>query len=93
MTEPVHESTGNVFADLGFESGEAAILYMRAQLMADLRQSIRSSAMTPLEAANYLGITQSRLDDLLAGHWHKFSLEMLITLAARTGRQVTLELA
>jgi predicted XRE-type DNA-binding protein len=45
------------------------------------------------EAAQQLGVTQSRISDLMRGKWEKFSLEMLITLAARAGRQVTLELA
>ena len=51
MTEPVIVSSGNVFADLGFDPGEAAILQMRARLMADLRQHIRADQMTPPEAA------------------------------------------
>jgi hypothetical protein len=29
----------------------------------------------------------------MSGSWEEFSLEMLITLAARVGRKVTLELA
>ena len=93
MSEVVYESSGNVFEDLGFEAGEAAILQMRARLMAVLREHIRSNGMTQTEAAQQLGVTQSRISDLMRGKWEKFSLEMLITLAARAGRQVTLELA
>ena len=93
MIEPIVESTGNVFADLGFEPGEAAILHMRAKLMSDLRLFVESSGMTQMEAAETLGIAQSRVSDLMRGKWEKFSLEMLITLEARAGRQVTLELA
>ncbi len=93
MNERIAESTGNVFADLGFESGEAAILQMRAKLMNDLRAYIESSGMTQMEAAERLGIAQSRVSDLMRGKWEKFSLEMLITLEARAGRRVTLELA
>ena len=93
MSEVVYESSGNVFEDFGFEAGEAAILQMRARLMADLREHIRSNGMTQTEAAQQLGVTQSRISDLMRGKWEKFSLEMLITLAARAGRQVTLELA
>ena len=93
MTEAVHESSGNVFVDLGFDSGEAAILHMRAQLMADLREWVQARGRTPAETADQLGITPARTADLMAGKWEKFSLEMLITLAARAGRQVTLELA
>jgi predicted XRE-type DNA-binding protein len=33
------------------------------------------------------------MSDLMRGRWEEFSLEMLITLAARIGRKVTLELA
>jgi predicted XRE-type DNA-binding protein len=93
VTEPIIESTGNVFADLGFDSGEAAILQMRARLMADLREQIRAGGMTQTEAAERLGITQSRVSDLMRGKWEKFSLEMLIVLEARAGRTITLELA
>jgi predicted XRE-type DNA-binding protein len=93
MNEPITESSGNVFADLGFESGEAAILQMRARLMNDLRAYIEAGGMTQTEAAERLGITQSRVSDLMRGKWEKFSLEMLITLEARAGRRVTLELA
>jgi predicted XRE-type DNA-binding protein len=93
VTEPILESSGNVFTDMGFDSGEAAILQMRAKLMADLREYIRTRGMTQTEAAELLGITQSRISDLMRGKWEKFSLEMLITLEARAGRTVTLELA
>ena len=92
MGETITESTGNVFADLGFGPGEAAILHMRAKLMSDLREVIESSGMTQTQAAEKLGIAQSRVSDLMRGKWEKFSLEMLITLEARVGRAVTLEL-
>jgi predicted XRE-type DNA-binding protein len=93
MKEPITESCGNVFADLGFDPAEAAILQMRATLMNDLREFIRTSGMTQVEAAKLLGIGQSRVSDLTRGKWEKFSLEMLITLEARAGRKVKLDLA
>jgi predicted XRE-type DNA-binding protein len=91
MTEPIHPSSGNVFADLGFDEGEAAILQMRAKLMADLRESVLASGLTQTQAAERLGIAQSRLSDLMRNKWEKFSLEMLVTLEARAGRRVTIE--
>jgi predicted XRE-type DNA-binding protein len=93
MKEPITDSSGNVFADLGFDPAEAAILQMRAKLMNDLRDFIRLSGMTQMEAAQRLGIAQSRVSDLMRGKWDKFSLEMLISLEARAGRKVNLELA
>lgn len=47
-------------------------------------------------AATFLSIqgsTQATSCDLMRNKWEKFGLEMLITLEARTGRGVTLELA
>ncbi len=93
MTATFTESSGNVFADLGFEPAEAAILKMRATLMSDLREYIQSSGMTPTQAAKKLKIGRTRLSDLTHGRWEEFSLEMLITLAARIGCKVRLELA
>lgn len=92
MVKPIFESSGNIFEDLDLEPAEAAILQMRAKLMNDLREYVQSSGMTQTEAAEILGVTQSRVSDLMRGKWEKFSLEMLITLESRAGRQVTLEL-
>ena len=93
MSTTITESSGNVFADLGFEPAEALILEMRAKLMSDLREYIQSSGLTQPAAAKRLKITRSRVSDLMSGRWEEFSLEMLITLAARVGCKVTLELA
>lgn len=93
MSTTTTASSGNVFADLGFEPAEAVILQMRAKLMSDLREYIESSGMTQSAAAKKLKIARSRVSDLMRGRWEESSLEMLITLAARVGCKVTLELA
>jgi predicted XRE-type DNA-binding protein len=89
----ITESCGNVFLDLGFSQEEATILTMRAQLMGELRIKIRDKHWTQAEAAKVLGISQSRVSDLIRGKWDKFSLDMLITLATRAGKKVELKLA
>ena len=89
----VTESSGNVFTDLGFAPGEAAVLALRADLMARLRVMVQTEGWTQAQAAQRFGIAQSRVSDLLRGKWDKFSLDMLITLATRAGRKVELELA
>lgn len=93
MKEEIIESSGNVFADLGFSAEEAALLSMRAELMAGLRDTIASKGWTQIEAATVLGIGQSRVSDLMRGKRDKFSLDMLVTLATRAGRQVALTVA
>jgi predicted XRE-type DNA-binding protein len=93
MDDVIIGSSGNVFLDLDFDPGEAIILQMRAKLMNDLREYIATNGLTQVEAAEQLGVAQSRVSDLVRGKWDKFSLEMLITFEARIGRHVTLELA
>ena len=89
----ITESSGNVFLDLGFPPDEAALLAMRADLMAKLRLTIDEKGWTQAEAAKVLGIAQSRVSDLVRGKWERFSLDMLITLASRAGLRPRLELA
>ena len=93
MTEAVVNSSGNIFVDLGYSPDEAAILQMRADLMADLRKFIKAKKLTQARAAQILGVSQSRVSDLIRGKWERFSLEMLITLATRAGMRVTLQKA
>jgi predicted XRE-type DNA-binding protein len=93
MSEAVVNSSGNVFIDLGYSPDEAAILQMRADLMADLRKWIKAKRLTQARAAEILGVSQSRVSDLIRGKWERFSLEMLISLATRAGMQVTLRKA
>jgi predicted XRE-type DNA-binding protein len=89
----ITRSSGNVFADLGFPPEEVVVLSMRAEVMASLRNLIVKRGWTQAEAARQLGVTQSRISDLVRGRFEKFSLDMLVTLAARAGRSVKLRLA
>ena len=66
---------------------------MRADLMCQLEILIRDKQWTQAEAAKVLGISQSRVSNLIRGKWDKFSLDMLITLATRAGKKVELKLA
>lgn len=93
MKKQSKKRSSNVFLDLGFEPAEAAVLEMRAKLMSDLRAYIEIEKLTQSEAAKRLGVGQSRVSDLVRGKWEKFNLEMLITLEARIGRTVRVELA
>ncbi len=86
-------SSGNVLIDLGYSEEEAAILQMRADLMADLQKFIKAKNLTQAKAAEILGVSQSRISDLTTGKWERFSLEMLITLATRAGMHIKLRRA
>jgi predicted XRE-type DNA-binding protein len=89
----ITKSSGNVFSDLGFPPDEVAVLTLRAELMVALRKLIAANGWTQAQAAEELGVTQSRVSDLIRGKHDKFSLDMLVTLAARAGRRVKVRIA
>ncbi len=85
--------SGNVFIDLGFDPAEAEIMALRAEVMIRIEQHLKAQGWTQLEAARRLGITQPRVSKLIRGVWQDFSLDMLLTLAARAGLHPRLKLA
>lgn len=93
MKEPIVKSSGNIFLDLGFPPEEAAVFQMRSEVMTDLRKFIQGKKLTQTEAATILGVSQSRVSDLIRGKWERFSLEMLIVLATKAGMRISLKRA
>ena len=91
MTEII-EAGENLFIALGFPPHEAEVLQMRANLMAKLRLWIIEKDLTQEEVAERLGITQSRVSNLVRGQWKKFSLDMLLSLAIKAGLQFKIEM-
>lgn len=89
----ITESSGNVFVDLGFPPAEAEVMKLRAEVMIRVGQHVRDRGWTQSEAARQLGVTQPRISRLLKGKVEEFSLDMLLTLAARAGLHPRLQLA
>jgi predicted XRE-type DNA-binding protein len=87
------KGSGNVFLDLGFDAAEAKVLALRAEVMIRLEQHLKAQGWTQAEAAHRLGVTQPRVSRLMKGKWQDFSLDMLLTLAARAGLHAELTLA
>jgi len=87
------KGSGNVFLDLGFDPAEAKIMALRAEVMIRMEQHLKALGWNQAEAAKRLGITQPRVSRLIKGQWQDFSLDMLLTLAARAGLEPKLRLA
>lgn len=85
-------SSGNVFADLGFDAAEAQVLALRADLMAQLDKTLKTRNLTQVAASKVLGVSQGRVSDLTRGKVEKFSLDMLVTFAAKLGKPAKVEL-
>lgn len=88
MATKVHRSSGNVFADLGFDADEAANLQMRSTLMIALRKRLTLLGATQAEAARLLGVSQPRVSDLLRGKIERFSVDTLIKMLGQLGAEV-----
>jgi predicted XRE-type DNA-binding protein len=82
----------SVFYDL-FPAEKAAELEMRAQLMMGLERWLEKSRVTQAQAAKVLGVTQARVSDLKRGKINRFSMDLLVRLAARAGLKPKLKLA
>lgn len=93
---------GNVFADLGFDPKEAAALKAESHRIISEKLAIKESLMTELagwieekhlkqaEAAEILGVTRPRVSDVINKKTIKFTIDALVDMLARTGRQVHL---
>ena len=86
------ESSGNVFADLGFDPEEAMNLHLRSQLMIELRGLIEDRGLTQMQAAKLFRVTQPRISNLMQGKIDQFSLDHLIKIAGRAGAVVRLSI-
>lgn len=91
MPDKIIESTGNVFEDLGFDEAEACAHLLRTKLMIDIEKRLRSQKRTQKAWGETLKIAQSRVSDLLKGKSELFSLDMLVTLAERSGLKIDLK--
>jgi predicted XRE-type DNA-binding protein len=88
---PIHPSSGNVFADMGFPPAKAAHLLVRSDLMIAIERELKRRKLIQKEAAKLLGVTQPRVSALLRHRIDLFSLDTLIDMAERLGIEVTLE--
>ena len=53
---------------------------------------IQKNSCTQLEAAKHCSVTQPRINELLRGRISRFSLDMLVNIAAQLGQRVHVEL-
>ena len=96
---------GNVFADLGFDSKEAAALKAKSEriiseklaikraLMGELTQWIETNNLKQNEAAEVLGVTRPRVSDVMNQKTIKFTIDALVDMLARTGKHVRLSVS
>jgi predicted XRE-type DNA-binding protein len=84
-------SSGNVFADLGFDKETAENLRIRADLMIELKNVIERKGLTQAQAAKLFGVSQPRISDLVRGKIGLFTIDMLVNMLARAGKKVVIQ--
>ena len=77
-------SSGNVFADLGYDDEEASLLAVKSRLLSALA-SYAAEFDTQAEAAEALGVSQPRVSEIANGRLSKFTADLLIKLCHRAG--------
>jgi predicted XRE-type DNA-binding protein len=71
----IHDSTGNVFEDMGMRDAEERLA--KVELARMIRKEIDRRGLTQTAAADLLGIQQPDVSDLVRGKLARFSMNRL----------------
>jgi predicted XRE-type DNA-binding protein len=88
LEETITESSGNVFADLGFENPEEELA--KAKLVVALSQVIAQTGLTQSKIAEVLGVDQPTISKLLRGRTSGFTTDRLMRLLNLLGQDVNI---
>ena len=89
MTEKdleIEASSGNVFADLGFDN--AREMLVKSRLAQAIACKIEQQGLTQAEAANVLGIDQPKVSYLVRGKLEAFSIARLMRFTTLLGTDI-----
>jgi predicted XRE-type DNA-binding protein len=83
---PAETSSGNVFADLGFDNPEEELL--KARLAREIRTIIKRRRLTQARTAELLGLKQPDVSAIVTGRTGKFSIDRLVRCLDRLDYKV-----
>lgn len=89
--EPIQASSGNVFADLGFEDSEQRLL--KAKVASKIAQLIQQKGWTQAETAERIRLDQPKVSRLLRGQLSGFSADRLFAVLTRLGHSVEVRIS
>jgi predicted XRE-type DNA-binding protein len=85
----VHDSSGNVFEDMGFPDAEERLA--KAELARVIRKVLKERALTQVQAAELLGVKQPDVSDLVRGKLARFSMDRLERFLNALGMDVRIQ--
>ena len=86
------DSSGNVFADIGFDKATAARLAHKAELVDVLHRFQQERGLGQAAFGRLVGIPQPRLSQLYRGRIAGMSTDKLLDAIARLGGHVTIRI-
>ncbi len=89
----VTRSSGNVFADIGFDKIEADELAAKSDLIALLTRAIRLRKLTQREAAQLCGTDQPTLSKVLRGRLESVTIDRLARWIVALGGEVRISVS
>ena len=84
----VEESSGNIFADLGFSNPEEHLV--KVELVARIDELLKARGLTQAQAAKLLGVKQPDLSNMLRGRVRGFSVYRLLRFLAALDQDATI---
>lgn len=87
----IESSSGNVFADLGFEDSEERLL--KAKLAIKIAQLIEKKGLTQAQTAQRTALDQPKVSRLLRGQLSGFSADRLFAVLNRLGHSVEVRIS
>ena len=90
-SEEIETSSGNVFADLGFQDAEERLL--KAKLATKIAQLIEKKGWTQAQTAERIALDQPKVSRLLRGQISGFSADRLFAVLNRLGHSVDVRIS
>jgi predicted XRE-type DNA-binding protein len=78
-------TTGSVFDDLEADPGKAEQMRIKAALFDAIVAFIEENDLTQVKAAEIMGVQRSRIGDICRGKMSGFTIDALVSMAARAG--------
>ncbi len=88
MKAKVTKSSGHVYTDLGFDTGEAENRRVRGVLMMEIERYIRRRGLKQAEAAKHFGVKQPEISHLLNRNIDRFSIDKLMNMVRHVGKEI-----
>ena len=89
----IEQSSGNIFADLGFSDEDAKEELLKAQLGAEIFRILEHRKLTQTKAARLIAVKQSEISRLKSGKFSYYSVERLMRFLERLNCEVSIHIA